>query len=309
MTVQTRTDKGFHRSQHPSRRPRVAGRGWWRLVRGGALTIVLVGGGYQASLALLSAPFLDVADIVVRGHSQLSEGEVLMLVEGVSGTNIFTVDLDRERSRLLASPWIQDGALRRVLPSTIEVFVTERRPLAVARFSEQLYLVDAVGQIIDEYGPRFAGFDLPIIDGLGSVGTGTPVVKPDRMALASRLLQQLATKPEWLDSISQIDVANPYDAVVLLSSDPALLHLGGGQFLERLGSYAELAPTLREQVSEIDYVDLRFGERVYVGPADPFGGVGTRRLDGAALAPAASEWTTGAGSGWSGQGADDNGSR
>ena len=309
MTVQTRTDRGFHRSQHPPRRARVAGLGWWRLVRGGTLTIVLVGGGYQASLALLSAPFLNVADIVVHGHSQLSESEVLILVEGVSGTNIFTVDLDRERRRLLASPWIQGGALRRVLPSTIEVFVTERRPLAVARFSEQLYLVDAGGLIIDEYGPRFAGFDLPIIDGLGSVGTGTPAVNPDRMALASRLLQQLATKPEWLDSISQIDVADPYDAVVLLSDDPALLHLGGGQFLERLGSYAELAPTLRERVSEIDYVDLRFGERVYVGPVDPSRGVRTRRLDGAALAPAASEWTTGARSGWSGQGADDNTSR
>ena len=124
-----------------------------------------------------------------------------------------------------------------------------------------------------------------------------------------RLLQQLATKPEWLESISQIDVADPYDAVVLRSDDPALLHLGGWQFLERLGSYVELAPTLREQVSEIDYVDLRFGERVYVGPADPFEGVGTRRLDGAALAPATSEWTTGARSGWSGQGADDNRSR
>ena len=306
MTVQARPDKGFHRSQHPLRLARVAGRGWWRLVRGGILMIVFVGGGYQASLALLSAPFLDVADFVVRGHSQLSEGEVLTLVEGVSGTNIFAVDLDRERRRLLASPWIQDGALRRVLPSTIEVFVTERRPLAVARFSEQLYLVDAGGQIIDEYGPRFAGLDLPIIDGLGSVGTGTPVVNPDRMALASRLIQQLATTPEWLDSISQIDVADPYDAVVLLSDDPALLHLGGEQFLERLGFYAELAPTLREQVSGIDYVDLRFGKRVYVGPADPSRGVRTRRLDGAALVPAASEWTTAARPGWSGRGVDDD---
>ena len=309
MTVQTRTDKGFHRSQHPLRRARVAGRGWWRIVRAGILVVVLVGGGYQVLLALLSAPFFDVADILVRGHSQLSEGEVLMLVEGISGTNIFTVDLDRGRRRLLASPWIQDGALRRVLPSTVEVFVTERRPLAVARFSERLYLVGAGGRIIDEYGPRYAGFDLPIIDGLGSVDIGRPEVNLDRMALASRLLQQLATRPEWFDSISQIDVADPYDAVVLLSDDPAVLHLGGGQFLERLEFYAELAPTLRAQVSGIDYVDLRFGDRVYVGPADSSRGMRTPRFDSAALAPAASEWATGDRSGWSGRGVDDNASR
>jgi hypothetical protein len=37
--------------------------------------------------------------------------------------------------------------------------------------------------------------------------------------------------------------------------------------VERLQAYFDLAPTLREQVPSIDYVDLRFDERVYVRPA------------------------------------------
>ena len=51
------------------------------------------------------------------------------------------------------------------------------------------------------------------------------------------------------------------------SDDPALLHLGEDQFLERLQSYLDLAPALRERVPDIDYVDLRFDERMYVRPA------------------------------------------
>ena len=31
-------------------------------------------------------------------------------------------------------------------------------------------------------------------------------------------------------------------------------------------SYVDLAPALRDRVPEIDYVDLRFDERVYVRP-------------------------------------------
>ncbi len=58
-----------------------------------------------------------------------------------------------------------------------------------------------------------------------------------------------------------------HDAVVMLQDDAALLHLGEEKFLERLQSYVDLAPALRDQVREIDYVDLRFGERVYVRPA------------------------------------------
>ena len=54
---------------------------------------------------------------------------------------------------------------------------------------------------------------------------------------------------------------------MILSGDAAVIQLGDEQFLARLQSYLELAPTLRERVPDIDYVDLRFDERIYVRPA------------------------------------------
>ena len=66
---------------------------------------------------------------------------------------------------------------------------------------------------------------------------------------------------------AQIDVSDAHDALVLLEGDSALLHLGEDRFLERVQSYLDLSPTLRERVSDIDYVDLRFDSRVYVRPA------------------------------------------
>lgn len=67
--------------------------------------------------------------------------------------------------------------------------------------------------------------------------------------------------------ISQIDVSDSRNAVVLLEGDPTLIRLGNERFVERLQSYYELAPALREQVPAIDYVDMRFDARVYVRPA------------------------------------------
>ncbi len=66
--------------------------------------------------------------------------------------------------------------------------------------------------------------------------------------------------------MSQIDVSDLHNASVILSGDPAVLYLGDDQFLQRLQSYIELAPALRERVTEMDYVDLRFDERIYVRP-------------------------------------------
>ena len=266
MTVHTEADRRFRRARRPARRTRGAARWWLRVTQRACLTAAVVIGGYQAATLLLTAPFLAVDDIVVRGNTQLLESEVLELLPGLLGENLLTVDLRAHKQRLVASPWLRDGTLRRILPSTVEVLVTERRPVAVARFAGRLYLIDEGGTVIDRHGPRFAEFDLPIIDGLDTADTRAVVVDAGRMALAARVLEQLGSHPEVLEVVSQIDVSDPYDAVVLLNDDPVLLHVGSDRFLERLRFYGELAPALRARVADIDYVDLRFGPRVYVGP-------------------------------------------
>jgi cell division septal protein FtsQ len=66
--------------------------------------------------------------------------------------------------------------------------------------------------------------------------------------------------------VSQLDVSDLHDAVVILDDDTALLRLGDAQFVNRLQQYLDLAPAMRERLSDIDYVDLRFDERLYVRP-------------------------------------------
>ena len=166
-----------------------------------------------------------------------------------------------------------------MLPSTIDVFVSERRPFGLCRQGNQLYLVARDGTLMDEFGPRYAEFDLPIIDGLfprQSRSRVSPASRPrsDRhrrpiplaRALAASVVDALRPRPELIKRVSQIDVSDVHDAVVLLDDDPALLHLGDERFRERLQSYLEIADALRARIPDIDYVDLRFEQRVYVKP-------------------------------------------
>ena len=241
---------------------------WARAARGAALAGGLAFGGWAAATELPAAPFLAVDDIVVHGNELLSAGEVTALMPGLPGARILSVDLEEHRRRLSGSPWLAGASLRRRLPSTVEVFVTERRPAAVARFGGRLFLLDASGVVVDAHGPRFARFDFPIIDGLAGGREGAAAVDPRRLALAARLLAALAREPEVLDAVSQIDVADPRDAVVLLDGDVVLLRLGGDRFLPKLRRYAELAPLLREGARDVDEVDLRFEPRVYVRYAE-----------------------------------------
>ena len=269
MRVAAPADRRFRRTQSTPPRRR---RGWsahWKLLARLCGSLLFFGAGaYIVTHRVAHAEVLHVSRIEVKGNERLPTADVLALLDGLHGQHVLAVDLERWRRRVLTSSWVEHAAIRRVLPATVEVVVEERRPIAIARVAADLFLVDRLGRVIDEYGPQYAQFDLPIVDGLGSKpATGEPLFDEARAGLASRLLEALRPRKALYRRVSQIDVGNARDAVVLLEGDTARLHLGHDRFAERLEAYVELAPVLREQVHDIDYVDLRFESKVYVRPA------------------------------------------
>jgi cell division protein FtsQ len=262
-------DKRFRRAQlKPARKRQASSRSTWLVVRVLVVLSLAVYGGWRGTALLLGAPALQVSRITMRGNERLSSGEVLALVDGLQGANIFTLDLSQWQTRLLASPWVKEAHLRRILPSRVDILIRERRPIGVARLNGELYLVDAGGVVIDAYGPGYSDLDLPVIDGLAAVpGEGASIVDEVRADLAARVIAALEARPDVGDRVSQIDVSDAHDAVVILDGDTVMLRLGEDSFIERIQEYLDLAPALRERISEIDYVDLRFDERLYVKPA------------------------------------------
>lgn len=257
-------DKRFRRAEN---RPGRSAAGWLRsrALRWGVVIALLLTATAAGLMYLARLGVFTVDRVVVRGNSRLSTGEVLMLIDGLKGESVFSADLARYRARLLDSPWVADATMRRVLPSTIDLRVIERVPIAVGRLGDQLFLVDPSGVIIDEYGPQYAQYDLPIVDGLvSSPANGAPAVDGERARLVARFVDAIATLPAIRQHISQVDVTDSHNLIAILDQDPVALRLGDRDFAARLQRYLELAPSLKEQIREIDAVDLRFDERIPV---------------------------------------------
>ena len=269
------TDRRFRRAQvKPTGR-----RGqFWRNLRlaakSASLALVVSLALWRAVTLVADSSALQIAHIVLHGNDRLSRGEAMALVGELHGQNILAVRLEDWRLRLMTSPWVEDAIVRRVLPNTLDVLVRERRPMGIARLGGQnLYLVDARGVVIDEYGPSYADLDLPVIDGLGPPpGATPPLLDERRAALVARLLADVAPHEHLAMRVSQIDVRDARDAVVLLDGDTVMLRLGDRDFAARLQDYLDVATALKDRVTAIDTVDLRFGERMYVRPGRDDGG-------------------------------------
>ena len=104
--------------------------------------------------------------------------------------------------------------------------------------------------------------DAPAVTNDGVSEPGQPAVDEGRIGLAARVVDDLAGDEALAGRVSQIDVTDRRNAIVLLDDDPTLIYLGDEQFARRLNEYIALADRLHESVPDMEYVDLRFGRNI-----------------------------------------------
>jgi len=226
----------------------------------GAAVCAAVVGAYLLTERFAIPNRFRIASIEVKGNKFLSEGEVREMLGPAMGGSLISANLEGLRANLAASPWVGGAIVRRKLPDTLTVDVTERFPIALAE-TDQLYVMDSSGELIDLLGPRTAGFDLPIIRGLGGVSVE---VRRDRARRASVLLEDLG---ELSAEVSEISVDRAGDLMVVLRGDGSVLKLAEPPYRKRVLSFLALRQKLHERCPDAEYFDLRFKDRIYAKPA------------------------------------------
>lgn len=138
-----------------------------RAVGGAVLVLGLSSAvAWAARRHVLTSARFAVDDVVVVG-AHVRSADALMAEAGIAkGMNIFALDLDRARAKLLADPWIESVTVGRHLPGKVLAHVTERELGAVVALPEP-FLAARDGRI---FKPLALGdpTDLPVITGLTS---------------------------------------------------------------------------------------------------------------------------------------------
>jgi cell division septal protein FtsQ len=159
---------------------------------------------------------------------------------------------------------VKEATVKRILPGTLRVTVTERTPGALALFGGCVYVVDDGGFVMGPAGPELP-YDLPLLVGLDAQRG------KEREATLARgidLLMRLhAAFPTWTRGISEVDLSR-HDRVVVtrLDGGPQLL-LDPDRIDRNLGAYLALQPTIARKVGDVSRVDLRWSQLISLLPA------------------------------------------
>lgn len=107
---------------------------------------------------------LGIRTVEVLGELTHLDRDGVIVLSGIRKTDkLFTVNLERIQQNILAFPWVRAVSVRREFPATIQIHVTERKPLAQLLAGGR-YLIDENGVVFKKWEPGDPS-DLPVITG------------------------------------------------------------------------------------------------------------------------------------------------
>jgi cell division protein FtsQ len=204
-------------------------------------------------------------DIEMTGLSNVTRGQVMEVMGGDIGRNVFFIPLDERQKQLQQIPWVESASVMRFAPDRIKIQIKERTPVAFAQIGSKIELVDSTGVLMELTSKKKYSF--PVILGMSS---SQPLsTRSAQMKIYTQVVHELDSDgAHYSQELSEVDLSDPED-VKVLTNDPdgeVLVHLGSSNYLDRYKIYVAHLREWRQQFPKLESVDLRYDRQIIVNP-------------------------------------------
>lgn len=205
---------------------------------------------------VMTSPRFAVTDIEVVGGERRT-ADAVSAESGIAvGANVFALDLDAARARIVADPWIAEATLARRLPGTILVQITERKAAALVALGDTL-LVTAQGE---PFKSVEAGdpVDLPLVTGMRPED-----LTDDREGATRTIRRAIDLASEYEASalsrrspLQEVHVGADGSFTLVVGRSATELVLGGPPFRRKLDQAARVVAELDKRGAKADAIML-----------------------------------------------------
>jgi cell division protein FtsQ len=221
---------------------------------------------------------VDSSDqIEVSGALHVAHAQIMEVMGGDIGRNIFFVPLAQRKQQLEQIPWVESASVMRFVPNRLRIEIHERAPVAFARIGSHISLIDAGGTLMELAPGGKHKYSFAVIAGMNA---GEPLsTRAARMKSYNELVRELdSSGAHYSQELSEVDLTDTEDVKVLAAdaNGEVLVHLGSGNYLQRYKTYVTHVQQWRQQFDKLESVDLRYDGQIIVNPD----------LDGMARQPA-----------------------
>src|SRR5881394_1847803 len=204
-------------------------------------------------------------DIEMSGLTNVTHAQIMEVMGGDIGRNIFYIPLDQRQKQLEQIPWVESASVMRFSPDRIKIEIHERTPVAFARMGSKISLIDAGGVLMELSAKKKYSF--PVIVGMNS---GEPLsTRAARMKIYNEVVRELDSGGmHYSQDLSEVDLTDPEDVKVMTNDadGEVLVHLGSSNYIDRVKIYVAHLREWRQQFEKLESVDLRYDRQIVVNP-------------------------------------------
>ncbi len=203
--------------------------------------------------------------ITLHPPARLNPAEILATA-AVDGWNIFWIEPEQVRARLLDHRWIADAQVEIALPAAMHMRVVEREPVALWVTTAGAYWLAEDGTTLPVApGEEIHQSGLPqIVDLLGEAAS--PFGDPTALTLEPQILQTALALVEALPELNgQIRYNRGIGLNFPLQTPAVWVYWGDGQAMEaKLENLAASRKLLQQGETTAQILDVRFATRPYI---------------------------------------------
>ncbi|MBI4685043.1 MAG: FtsQ-type POTRA domain-containing protein [Nitrospirae bacterium] len=222
------------------------------------LTVIYFGVSY--ALSLKHYTLFPVKDVVFSGNKHLTDNELKAMMGFKGEEGLIGLSGKEFSARLLKSPWVKAVSFRKDFPNRFLIRVEEAMPYALLEMNGRTFFIDDEGNLLEE----IKGGSIPFLP----VVSGDPFNNHASFTEALNIIR--AVKAKGFTNIKdRIEVILPQGSGtenLSMQIDGTLVKIGYGEYEEKLERLIELEDEIVKRGIPVDYIDLRFANRVIVKP-------------------------------------------
>lgn len=209
---------------------------------------------YGVYVLVVDRNLFTVTHVEVEGDLRHLNTDVIRTLADVSmGQNLFRVDMKGVQRQIFEDPWVAEVTVRRKLPHTLWIFVSEREPVAIMTGKTDHY--------VDAKGVSFPAGDAVLED--LPVMTGFADAAPGDLQRGIALLVDYQRHPVFNEfGISELHLDASQGFSIVGSMLPVVIRVGWKDFDSKLDQFTALWPTLRSRGAAPLYVDTNVSGKV-----------------------------------------------
>ena len=211
----------------------------------------------------------EINEINIYGTTFFDQSIIEQKSDALKSYNIFDRKLDKYKNEILKYDHIIDCKISRTFPSTIDITIYEREPIALIS-SDELIILDSEGVCLPV---EYCDLSLPILSNFKS----NPELYPKGLRTASTNVLGSISLMKFIkdnhsniyDNISEFAFNEDSEYEIILKNGRTRIFLGSQNLQKKIKYLESFQEALKEEnnITDFIYIDLRFNNQVIVKEA------------------------------------------